>query len=227
LGIKEINIEQVIIDERSRDGTWCRLPYPSHPNGYPNYDNKLHCLPSAFRFEDILLPPYYIVYYTFNLRDHANYIRKRFLAKNRSCSDRQAYCVLYWQGTVRKILREAAEKLADAIEDDIVLRIPEANGANVFATMARAGLFLKANPKVLVTKVMIVGKGKMPYNSIKELPKSVRNVLPVKAQITFKDAFNQGYAKFKGDEERAFKYAWGAVKNSYKKGKSGKWIKKE
>jgi len=33
--------------------------------------------------------------------------------------------------------------------------------------------------------------------------------------------------KFKGDEERAFKYAWGAVKNSYKKGKSGKWIKKE
>ncbi len=53
----------------------------------------------------------------------------------------------------------------------------------------------------------------MPYSSISELPSSVKDNLPKHAQEIFLSAFNSAYEKYK-DEERAFKIAWGAVKNA-------------
>jgi len=66
-----------------------------------------------------------------------------------------------------------------------------------------------------------------PYSNIDQLPKSVKNVLPVPAQIIFLKAFNSALKQGK-DEETAFKIAWQAVKNAgYYKSKDGdKWKKK-
>lgn len=72
----------------------------------------------------------------------------------------------------------------------------------------------------------------MPYASINELPETVANVLPERAQDVFMAAFNSAYEEYKdpddrrGDESReevAFKVAWGAVKRDYEKGDDGKW----
>lgn len=68
----------------------------------------------------------------------------------------------------------------------------------------------------------------MPYSKIADLPKSVTDNLPTHAQEIFLAAFNSAFKEYNGDEQRSFKIAWGAVKNSYEK-VDGKWqaIKKQ
>ena len=74
----------------------------------------------------------------------------------------------------------------------------------------------------------------MPYESISELPKQVRNSLPEHAQEIFKSAFNNAWEQYKDPETRkgrdsreevANKIAWSAVKQKYKKS-DGRWQKK-
>ncbi|MBD9642692.1 MULTISPECIES: putative cation transport regulator ChaB [Pantoea] len=72
----------------------------------------------------------------------------------------------------------------------------------------------------------------MPYSSNKELPDSVRHVLPAHAQTIYQKAFNSAWDQYKdpddrrGDESReevAHKVAWAAVKHEYSKGDDDKW----
>lgn len=63
----------------------------------------------------------------------------------------------------------------------------------------------------------------MPYDSIAELPESVRRVLPREAARLWMSAYNQ--ASKDGAEEPAA-VAWAAVKRKYRKGEGGVWVKK-
>lgn len=74
----------------------------------------------------------------------------------------------------------------------------------------------------------------MPYEKITELPESVRNSLPKKAQEIYKEAFNSAWDQYadpedrRGDasrEETAHRVAWAAVKNVYHKNDSGDWVR--
>lgn len=65
----------------------------------------------------------------------------------------------------------------------------------------------------------------MPYESINELPDSVKDNLPHHAQEIFKEAFNSANEEYK-EEETAFKVAWSAVKKKYEKGDDGEWVEK-
>ena len=75
----------------------------------------------------------------------------------------------------------------------------------------------------------------MPYKSISDLPKPVRDHLPTHAQEIFKEAFNSAWHEYAdpdkrrghdSQEEVAFKIAWAAVKHQYVKGEDGDWHKK-
>jgi len=75
----------------------------------------------------------------------------------------------------------------------------------------------------------------MPYNSLTDLPESVKNALPKHGQEIYKEAYNNAWDQYKkpsdrqGDssrEETAHKVAWAAVKNSYKKNDKGNWVEK-
>jgi cation transport regulator len=68
----------------------------------------------------------------------------------------------------------------------------------------------------------------MPYNSIQDLPDSVRDHLPDHAQEIFRAAFNNALNEYgANDESRAFRVAWAAVKNEYEKDdKTGQWNRK-
>jgi cation transport regulator len=72
----------------------------------------------------------------------------------------------------------------------------------------------------------------MPYQSISELPKPVRDHVPKHGQEIYKEAFNNAWSEYadskdrRGDESReeaAHKVAWSAVKKSYSKGEDGDW----
>lgn len=65
----------------------------------------------------------------------------------------------------------------------------------------------------------------MPYQQITDLPESVREHLPKHAQEIFRAVFNNALEEY-GEEDRAFRVAWGAVKRDYEKGDDGQWYKK-
>lgn len=77
----------------------------------------------------------------------------------------------------------------------------------------------------------------MPYETITELPDSVKHVLPKHAQDIYKEAFNSAYDQYgspverRGNESReeaAHKVAWSAVKKAgYGKGSDGNWHKSQ
>lgn len=67
----------------------------------------------------------------------------------------------------------------------------------------------------------------MPYDKTQDLPEAVRNTLPDHAQEIFRAAFNSAWEEYHHDEERAFRVAWAAVKDKYKKdSKTDKWVAK-
>lgn len=65
----------------------------------------------------------------------------------------------------------------------------------------------------------------MPYATIDSLPPAVRNHLPQHAQEIFAAAFNNAWDEYGGDEERAFRVAWAAVKKHYRK-RGDIWVPK-
>jgi len=145
-----IPLSTVIYDERARDGTWCMAPYPNHPKGCPNFPECCESRPDFKEFEGY---DWFAVIADFDLKAHAEKLKE----KHPGWSERQARCVLYWQNSIRKKLREKAQGITYPLMGDILLDIPEACGVNLFATMAKHGIYLKTNPD-LVKKIMLVGK---------------------------------------------------------------------
>jgi cation transport regulator len=73
----------------------------------------------------------------------------------------------------------------------------------------------------------------LPYESIDDLPKGVKDNLPKHALEIFKEAFNRALDEYKEPEDRkdnasreetAFKVSWAAVKQTYHKNNTGHWI---
>lgn len=64
----------------------------------------------------------------------------------------------------------------------------------------------------------------MPYQTVNELPGTVREHLPRHAQEIYREAFNHAWEEYGHDEARAHRVAWGAVKRVYEKDEStGGW----
>lgn len=72
----------------------------------------------------------------------------------------------------------------------------------------------------------------MPYAKTKDLPDTVRNVLPNHAQEIYLAAFNSAWDEYvspedrRGDDSReevSHKVAWAAVKRTYGKDSDGHW----
>jgi len=143
-------LQVVIYDERARDGTWCMAPYPNHPRGCPNFPKCCESRPDFKEFEGY---DWLAVIEEFDLKTHAEKMKE----KHPGWTERQARCVLYWQNSVRKRLREKAQGIMYPLMGDILLDVPEACGVNLFATMAKHDIYLKTNPD-LVKKIMLVGK---------------------------------------------------------------------
>lgn len=144
-----IELKEVIFDPRAR-GSYCKTPYPNHPNGCPNYPDCIFKHPSF-----ATIPKdhtWFAIIEEFDLRAHA----KNMLVKHPHWTDRQCRNPLYWQGGVRKRLMDKARKFkGDYL--GWILDIPEACGVEVFETMKLAGVHLEKTHPETVKKVMLVG----------------------------------------------------------------------
>ncbi len=149
-----IELPNVIYDIRARDGTWCKLPYPNHPKGCPNFPR----CPRQYRdFLDFTIQDrlWYAVLVEFDLQRHSAIMR----IKHPDWTDRQCQNLLYWQGKVRSTLRRKAypDYPNRPVDGRLVLEIPEASGINVFETMAQVGIIIERHPNI-VRKVMLIGR---------------------------------------------------------------------
>jgi hypothetical protein len=154
VGTREVRPSDLEFTRKTR--AWCRLPYPGHPGGCPN-QGSAGCPPRAPYRED--LPGEYghfcLVYGVF---DFAEY-RRRMLKLEWVETERQARCVLYWQGSLKRRVRERAEAICRRTPGrkyvlgcgsgfsspylrELQGRVPsmEAAGVYVFGTLENAGL---------------------------------------------------------------------------------------
>jgi len=133
---------------------WCARPYPNHPKGCPNYNKKTRCPPFVRRLDETMNGKY-IVHSEFSLKAHAEKMKVRHPA----WTDRQCRNLLYWQGTSRKQLKERVKAAMRLTNSNKAAFIPEAQGVNVFATCAIAGLRLDKTKRIHICRhVAIIGR---------------------------------------------------------------------
>ena len=145
-----IKLNSLMWNRKAMDGTWCCAPYPNHPKGCPNFPK---CIDKhRFDWTKIDISSLYAVVQEFDLKLHAEHLKGLYPEWTNS----QCRCVLYWQPTVNKQLKVKATKYAKELNYNFISTCPEANGINVFGTMAKHGLILYKNPD-LVRKIAIIG----------------------------------------------------------------------
>ena len=136
-----IPIKELILNDHV--GEWCQLPYPGHKKGCPNYNKSDRCPPKAPHVSDYfdLKKPLYFVHSEFDLNSHSAKMKEKYP----EWSDRQCRCLLYWQGTSRKQMKERAAWAVQLLNTDLpevikMTNCPEGMGVNVFATAFKNGL---------------------------------------------------------------------------------------
>lgn len=170
--IKQYEVIDLVIDYRARE--WCLLPYPNHPKGCPNYNQKATCPPQAPLIEDFIYldKPMWLIVIEFDLKNHAEKMKQRPRKNGKPWTEAQARCNLYWQGSIRKKLKESCIKFCqsknigfnkDFIEQALV---PEATGLHIIRSAKKVGIPIKSRPKDTVFKMALIGYSK----KIKRIP---------------------------------------------------------
>jgi len=155
--VLQIKKMDIIFDEKAMNGEWCKLPYPNHPKGCPNYGKRNACPPFTKPFNEIIKEPFYLVIEKFDVIAHAKKMKER----HPDWTERQCRNLLYWQKSVVSRLKKKAYSFAKSKgEDFIVLEIPEAHGVNLFITCKNIGIDLQIHPQDVIRKIMIIGKRK-------------------------------------------------------------------
>jgi hypothetical protein len=134
----------------------CFRPYPLHPKGCPNANKCDRCPPKAPLFENVfdLGSPVFAVVNEFDIGSHV----ERMRAAHPDWTDRQLYCVLYWQPKARKALAAKVKESLKALPGYVETRCPEAMGIDVTKTLANAGVVLEWPPLKIARQVSFLGR---------------------------------------------------------------------
>jgi len=160
-----LSLSEVVIDPKVRE--MCRLPYPDHPQGCPNFGRKRGCPPNRPLFA--LRPPYFAIINEFDLASHLERLR----AQHPQWTEPQFECRLRWIAG-----RELAAELSQFRLSYPLLSTdtcPEASGVDVTGTLRRAGVVLEWPPAKVVRQVAIAGA----VNREESLPSSARPSLAI------------------------------------------------
>lgn len=150
LHVKKTTKDKIILT----DEIFCTRSYPNHPKGCPNFSKKPLCPPNTEKINLDKYNDYILFYIKFNFKEYYE-LRKK---EHPNWTDKQVKCVLYWQGAVRKILKEALFEFCKEYiyynKYDLFLCVSdiygypsmEAVGINVFSTMRLNGVKMEINP---------------------------------------------------------------------------------
>ncbi|MBU7045018.1 MAG: hypothetical protein HXS54_01165 [Theionarchaea archaeon] len=133
--------------------SWCKIPYPGYPGGWPNFGKKPECPPQAPLLKQFLdlEKPHFLAIHCFDLGAFS----ERMLKDHPGFSEKQARNPRFWQKHVYSMLKlEIGSKLQG---DQIYTLVPEAMGVNVFDTLKDWEIPIMQNPDQIVFKVAVVG----------------------------------------------------------------------
>ncbi len=144
---------QVVVNMKARE--WCKLPYPGHPKGCPNYGKKAICPPTVDTIDQVfdLARPCWFVIEEFDLGAQAKRMKKIHPEK----SEKWCRNSRYWQAGVRNRLEERTKFEMVGKPGTISTDCPEAMGVNVILTLRRLGLPIRTKPDRTVYKAALVG----------------------------------------------------------------------
>lgn len=135
---------------------WCKLSYPGHPKGCPNYGKYNKCPPNSPNVEDILDTnrEMFLVYSEFNLQEHVD----RMKEKHPNWTDRQLRNVLYWQRISKKEMITRSILFAKENGFDLIIPMGESVGINLYKTCRLSGLKLESIKSLKINHhVAVVG----------------------------------------------------------------------
>lgn len=133
----------------------CLRPYRGHKHGCPNYGRRKTCPPEAPMYDDIydLSKPVFAIINEFDLAGHVSKMK----TKHPKWSYAQLSCLLYWQGSARKVLRTKIKDFLIEHPGYVAETCPEAMGVNVTQTLADAGVILEWPPILIARQVALAG----------------------------------------------------------------------
>jgi predicted metal-binding protein len=176
LKIFYISIKKNAIKFTQKTKLWCCLPYPDHPNGCPNFDKNPLCPPKAPFLKNKLnkFNYFYLIIGRFNLSKY----KEEMLIRHPSWSEKQAKCVLYWQSSAKRHIKDYIERIYEKNSNRSFfllssgsgfknIRIPqekiysmEAVGINVFKTLDNNNIEYELKPEKIILLVNLICSNK-------------------------------------------------------------------
>ena len=159
---KYISRESIVITKKTEK--WCQLPYPGHKKGCPNYMKSKTCPPNVTYIGKFIhqFNLFLLIWAEF---DFKKYKELRF-EEHPEWSKNQVKCVLYWQASIKKILKNKIKTIKNT--SDYLLscgsgfgnsiKSMEAVGINVFATLKNNNIDFEIKPQNKILLVCLLCK---------------------------------------------------------------------
>lgn len=152
--IKKINPDIIYFNKNVQK--LCLRTSKSFPNGCPNYGKKEGCPPTPLINKVLdFKKEVYVIWTEFPVGEYASVMKK----KHPSWSEKQCYCLRYWQPKARKMHYAEIEEHRKKYGFDKVINCPEGNGVNVAGLMMKIGIKLEWPPRKITRIISLVGYG--------------------------------------------------------------------
>lgn len=153
---------------------YCTIPYHGHPRGCPNFNNHEQCPPKVKLIKDVfdLNMDLFFIVEEFDLKIHVDKMK----LKHSDWTPIQLKNLLYWQGGVRKRLKEKTEEFIKDRRNGVMIYtlLPEAMGVMVINTALKLGIPIEKTPINKVFKIALVGySSKGVYNRLRARAQSL------------------------------------------------------
>lgn len=131
---------------------WCKLPYPKHPEGCPNFGVKKTCPPKIEYFLDVYKPVIKIVDMTFDFEQYLNWRR----GNHPDWTEKALRNPRHFQNHLDANLERFADNLN--VPGFVPEYDPEAMGINVHLTCKKAGIELEWPPTKIMHRIAVLAQ---------------------------------------------------------------------
>ncbi|MFA5731568.1 MAG: hypothetical protein WC934_06150 [Acidithiobacillus sp.] len=179
-------------------GRFCRLPYPDHPNGCPNFGKNELCPPLFKPIPHTKFNDYsklMLLWAEFDFKSYKIEMKQQWIENNKSKgiekepTDKQISCCLYWQNSVKRIIIKSLNTMIkdkNISEPSLILACGsgfkhkkganncasmEAGGINVILTFKKLHIDIEVKPVNKVILCILLGFRNNYNNILRNLDK--------------------------------------------------------
>lgn len=154
---KSIQIKDLFFTLKTKE--WCKLPYPNHKNGCPNYNKSPFCPPNSPYYKEKIKKYKNLKLVIASFDFHQYKTKMKQIHPN--WTNRQLGNVLYWQSQVKKKLKEYISKL----KPDLILGCGsglgtysiESVGINIIRSLIHLKIEIQVKPKEYIKLICLIG----------------------------------------------------------------------